>query len=359
METLRVELGDRSYEIVIGQGILASLGERLKPVCAGSRVAVLSNHTVWGLYGAQVRKSLTDAGFEPAEVVIPDGEEHKSLLWLEIIFGEFLKQGLDRTCTIVALGGGVVGDMAGYAAASFMRGIRYVQVPTTLLAQVDSSVGGKTGVNLPLGKNMIGAFWQPSLVLADLDTLVTLPERELLCGLSEVIKYGVIWDSEFFSYLKAHKEDIMALRPEALSHIVLRSCQIKAEVVARDEREGGMRAILNFGHTIAHAVETATGYTRFLHGEAVAIGMVHAARLAVSMGLMPEPDAAQVEEMVRLYGLPHELPKDVETSVLMDAMARDKKSVSGEMRFVLPERIGSGKFGVPVEREVLESVLQG
>ena len=332
METLRVELGDRSYDIVIGEGILDSIGERLKPVCAGARVALLSNHTVWGLYGAAVRKSLTD---------------------------EFLKQGLDRTCTIVALGGGVVGDMAGYAAASFMRGIRYVQVPTTLLAQVDSSVGGKTGVNHALGKNMIGAFWQPSLVLADINTLGTLPERELLAGLSEVIKYGVIWDSEFLGYLKSRKEDIMALEPEALTHIVRRSCQIKAEVVARDEREGGMRAILNFGHTIAHAVETATGYTRFLHGEAVAIGMVYAARLAARMGLMPEADAHEVEEMVRLFGLPHELPRDLEASVLMDAMARDKKSVSGEVRFVLPERIGAVKFGVPVEREVLESVLKG
>ena len=358
MESLRVELGSRGYDILIGKGLLPSLGQRLKPVCAGARVAVLSNHTVWGLYGARVRESLTDAGLEPAEVVIPDGEEHKGLLWMEIIFGEFLKHGLDRTCTIVALGGGVVGDMAGFAAASFMRGIRFVQVPTTLLAQVDSSVGGKTGVNHPLGKNMIGAFWQPSLVLADLATLKTLPEREFLAGISEVIKYGVIWDREFFEFLIDRKDDIMALEPEALTHLVKRSCQIKAEVVSLDEREGGLRAVLNFGHTIAHALETATGYSRLLHGEAVAIGMVHAARLAARVGQMPEADSKRVEDIVKLYGLPHELPRDVEPSALMEAMARDKKSESGEVRFVLPERIGKVEFGIAVERGQLESVLR-
>ena len=357
MESLRVELGDRGYDILIGEGLLASLGERLKPVCAGARVAVLSNHTVWGLYGAEARRSLTEAGLEPAEVVIPDGEEHKGLLWMEIILGEFLKHGIDRTCTIVALGGGVVGDMAGFAAASYMRGIRFVQVPTTLLAQVDSSVGGKTGVNHPLGKNMIGAFWQPSLVLADLSTLKTLPARELRAGLAEVIKYGVIRDAEFFEFLANSKDEIMALAPTALTHIVKRSCQIKAEIVAEDEREGGIRAVLNFGHTIGHAIETVTGYSKLLHGEAIAIGMVYAARLSAKVGQMPEADAIRVEELIRLYGLPHQIPADVLPSALMDAMARDKKSVAGEVRFVLPKSLGSVEFGVAVEREALESVL--
>ena len=358
MDTLRVELGDRGYDIVIGEGVLSTLGERLRPACAGSRIALISNHTVWGLYGAMARESLTSAGFEVAEVVIPDGEEHKGLLWMEIIYGQLLKHNLDRTCTIVALGGGVVGDMAGFAAATFMRGIRFVQVPTTLLAQVDSAVGGKTGVNHALGKNMIGAFWQPSLVLADLDTLKTLPERELKAGMAEVMKYGVIRDREFLEYLRREREAVMALDPDTLSHIVRRSCEIKAQVVAEDEREAGVRAILNYGHTIGHAVETATGYSRFLHGEAVAIGMVQAARLAVQLGRMPGDDEGVIEEVVKAYGLPHQVPGDITVDALMKAMSRDKKSVAGDMRFVLPERIGSVEFGVHVEPSALEELLR-
>jgi 3-dehydroquinate synthase len=360
MEQLKVDLGQRSYDILIAENLLATIGERLKALPTSSpKVAVLSNHTVFGLYGRGVMDSLKGAGFAPFEVVIPDGEEHKGLLWMEIIFGELLKNNMDRRSMIVALGGGVVGDMAGFAAASFMRGIPFVQVPTTLLSQVDSSVGGKTGVNHALGKNMIGAFWQPSLVLADLAVLRTLPERELIAGLSEVIKYGVIWDIEFFDFLIANKDNSMALDPETMAHIVKRSCEIKAEVVSKDEREGGLRAILNFGHTVGHAVETTTGYSKFLHGEALGIGMVYAARLAKKLGTMPTEDAQKVEEIVKLYGLPHRLPIEVSVEKLMEAMGRDKKSISGEVRFVLPTKIGSVEFGKPVEKSVLKEVLEG
>lgn len=358
METLRVELGRRSYEILIGGGLLDGLGQRVASLGFSGRLALLSNHTVFGLYGKGATASLKEAGFDPVEIVIPDGEEHKGLLWIEIIMGELLKHGLDRGSVIVALGGGVVGDIAGFAAATYMRGISFVQVPTTLLAQVDSSVGGKTGVNHALGKNMIGAFWQPSLVLADLDTLRTLPERELRAGLSEVIKYGVIRDREFFDLLMQSSGDVLSLDPPALTRVVRRSCEIKAEVVGADEREAGMRAILNFGHTIGHAIETATGYTGLLHGEAVAIGMVHAARLAEKTGLMPAAESERVEEAVRLYGLPSAIPAGVSADVLIDAMSRDKKSVGGRVRFVLPEGIGSVRYGVEVERPLLEEVLR-
>jgi len=337
METVRVSLGERSYDIFIACGMLGRIGSTMKTLSAGgtappTKTALISNPTVYGLYGAVVYKSLKEAGLDPVEVIIPDGEEYKSLLWAEYIWGELLKARLDRQSVIVALGGGVIGDIAGFTASAYMRGIRYVQAPTTLLAQVDSSVGGKTGVNHPLGKNMLGAFHQPSLVWIDIDTLKTLPEREFKAGMAEVIKYGVIWDSGLFEYLKQSRDKILGLDEGALTHIIRRSCSIKAEVVSRDERESGLRAILNFGHTIGHAVETVTGYTRYLHGEAVAMGMAIEARL----GTISTEDASRIKGLIDAYGLPSELPDDIDIPSVMGAMEVDKKALGGELRFVLP-----------------------
>jgi 3-dehydroquinate synthase len=359
LEKLRVELAERSYEIAIGSGTLGGLGENLRGLQLSPRLAIISNPTVHGLYGGPVESSLRASGFQPATIIVPDGERYKSLLWVEYIYGEMLRQRLDRKSAVVALGGGVVGDMAGFVASTYMRGIAYVQVPTTLLAQVDSSVGGKTGVNHPLGKNMIGTFWQPALVWIDADTLKSLPRREFLAGLSEVIKYGVIWDRDFFDYLEKHREDIMKLRGEALIGIIKRSCEIKAEVVSRDEREAGLRAILNYGHTIGHAVETATGYTRYLHGEALAMGMHTEAELARTLGITDREEVALIKALIDSYGLPSGLPGDVDKEALVGAMELDKKALAGTLRFTLPEKVGKVKVNEPVDREKLRAVLRG
>jgi len=358
METVRVSLGERSYDIFIGSGILGRIGSTMKTLSAGgtapSMVALVSNPTVHGLYGETVTASLKGAGLGTVEIIIPDGEEYKSLLWAEYIWGELLKARLDRQSIIVALGGGVIGDIAGFAASTYMRGIRYVQAPTTLLAQVDSSVGGKTGVNHPLGKNMIGAFHQPSLVWIDTSALKSLPRREFISGMAEVIKYGVIWDSGLFEYLKHNRDKILGLDDGALTHIVMRSCSIKAEVVSRDERESGLRAILNFGHTIGHAIETATGYTRYLHGEAVAMGMAIEARL----GTISAEEASRIKGVIDAYGLPSLLPDDIDISSVMEAMEVDKKALGGELRFVLPLQIGKVRVQA-VERERVRRLLKG
>lgn len=343
MEKVRVALGSRSYDILIGSGILGGLGSRLKEAVhqASPRMAVISNPTVYGLYGATVYKSLREAGFDPVEVLIPDGEEYKSLLWAGHIWAELLKARLDRGSLIIALGGGVIGDIAGFTASTYMRGIRYVQVPTTLLAHADSSVGGKTGVNHPLGKNMIGTFHQPSLVWIDAGTLTTLPRREFLAGLAEVIKYGVIRDRELFEFLEKNRQAIIGLEPDALTHIIKRSCQIKAEVVSRDEREAGLRAILNYGHTIGHAIETATNYKRYLHGEAIAIGMNLEGGIAPSLST---EDRSRIKRLIDTFGLPSELPADIDKESILNIMEIDKKAIAGEWRLALPERIGSVKI---------------
>src|SRR4030043_1327894 len=273
MEKVRVELGERSYDICIGKNILRNIGDSLKPFGLSPKIAIVTNPTVYPLYGAVVAKSLKKAGFDLLSVTIPDGEEYKDLLWVEHVFNILLKAKLDRSSALVALGGGVIGDITGFAASAYMRGISYIQVPTTLLAQVDSSVGGKTGVNHRLGKNMIGTFWQPRLVWVYTATLKTLPGREFFSGLSGGFKYGVIWDGKLFDFLEAGKKKILNLDNKSIMHIIKRSYEIKAEVVSKDERESGLRSILNFGHTIGHAIETATGYRRYLHREAVAIGM--------------------------------------------------------------------------------------
>lgn len=349
MQTITVELGDRSYPIVIANGTLSGIGNALAESGYRGRVALISNPTVYDLYGKSVATSLRGAGFDLCEVLVPDGEEYKSLDSAGLIYTELLKARLDRKSVLVALGGGVIGDLTGFVASTFMRGIDFIQVPTTLLAQVDSSVGGKTGVNHALGKNMIGTFWQPRLVWIDVATLRTLPQREFFSGLAEVIKYGVIWDEDFFCFLEREKEKILAHDSAVLVRLISRSCEIKAEVVSKDEREAGLRAILNYGHTIGHAVETATGYTRYLHGEAVAIGMVSAALLAHLLGLIDRQQAERIRALIRGYGLPDVIPESVGFEKMLSGMQLDKKTVSGALTFVLPEKIGA----VRIEKGVI------
>ncbi len=356
MEEIRVELGDRSYDIHIGPDILLDLAGRLKDIRFSS-IALISNPTVFGIYGRDLLNALNKSGLDVSAILIPDGEEYKDLFWAYYIYGELLKRKLDRASAVIALGGGVIGDISGFVASTYMRGISFIQVPTTLLAQVDSSVGGKTGVNHPLGKNMIGAFYQPRLVWTDVNTLRTLPRREFLAGMAEVIKYGVIWDEGLFRFLEDNRERILNLEKDALARVIKRSCEIKAEVVSKDEREGGLRAILNYGHTVGHAVETATGYTAFLHGEAVAIGMHAAAKLASSLGIMEKKDVARIRSLIDSYELPAIVPPDLDRGSLLSLMRIDKKAVAGEMKFVLPERIGSVKVQrVTDEGRIIDSM---
>ncbi len=357
MEKIRVELAERSYNISIGSNILEGTGEQLRLFGLSPKIALISNPTVFALYGEQAIGSIKKAGFDLHTIFVPDGEEYKDLRQLQTIYEELLKQKLDRSSGLVALGGGVIGDITGFAASTYMRGISYFQVPTTLLAQVDSSVGGKTGVNHRLGKNMIGTFWQPRLVWIDVETLKSLPKRELLAGLAEVIKYGVIYDGELFAFLESNREKILGLENEAIMHIIKRSCEIKAAIVSQDEREAGLRAILNYGHTIGHAVETVTGYTRYLHGEGVAIGMYLEAKLSQMLDLADRDQVMRIKSLLDSYGLPSELPDDIDKDSLLVSMQLDKKTVAGNLKFVLPEKIGKVRIekGVP-EKAVRESL---
>jgi len=337
--TLNVDLGERSYPIAIGPGLLDD-GALLARHIGGHKVAIVTNTTVAPLYLAKVSGHLRAAGREVLEIVLPDGEEHKNWQSLNLVYDALLQHKCDRKTTLVALGGGVIGDLTGFAAASYMRGVPFVQIPTTLLAQVDSSVGGKTGINHPLGKNMIGAFYQPRAVLADTATLDTLPARELAAGLAEVIKHGAILDATFFDWIEANIEKLTARDPQALAHAIARSCEIKAEVVRKDEREGGLRAVLNFGHTFGHAIENGLGYGAWLHGEAVGCGMVMAADLSARLGLI-EPDAVErVRALVRAAGLPASAP-DLGEARWIELMAVDKKNEGGEIRFILLKPLGS------------------
>ncbi|HAM52819.1 MAG TPA: 3-dehydroquinate synthase [Nitrospiraceae bacterium] len=340
MEEIKVELGERSYAICVGSDILGEVGERLQAF-RFSRVSVISNPTVVRLWGDQLLGSLQKAYPDVAIVIVPDGEEYKELLWAYYVYGELLRHKLDRASAVIALGGGVIGDLTGFVASTYMRGISFIQVPTTLLAQVDSSVGGKTGVNHALAKNVIGTFYQPRLVWGDVSTLMTLPKRELLTGIAEVIKYGVIWDKELFQFLAENREKILNREIDVLRYIIKRSCEIKAEVVSKDEREGGLRAILNYGHTFGHAIETATGYRTYLHGEAVAVGMCLEARLSLSLGIMGEEEVERIHSLINAYGLPTKIPSDIDRDQVLSAMQLDKKTIAGELKFVLPEKIGS------------------
>jgi 3-dehydroquinate synthase len=357
IETIRVELGERSYDIVIGSNMLRSIGASLKPFGFSPKVVIVSNPTVYPLYGSVVADSLKKEGFDVLTVTIPDGEEYKELLWTEHIYNMLLKAKLDRSSSLIALGGGVVGDITGFAASTYMRGISYIQVPTTLLAQVDSSVGGKTGVNHKLGKNMIGTFWQPRLVWIDVKTLKTLRKREFIAGFAEVIKYGVIWDEELFDFLETKKKEILNLDRDALMHMIKRSCEIKAEVVSKDEREAGLRSILNFGHTIGHAIETVTGYRKYLHGEAIAIGMHLETKLACMLGLIDKKKLVRIKSLIDAYGLPSEMPFDIDVDHIRSSMELDKKAVAGKLKFVLPEKIGKVRIQKGVTEKAIKDVL--
>jgi 3-dehydroquinate synthase len=339
LEKIVVGLEERSYPIWIGEGILDDLGSALEACSFPRKIAVVTNPTVGELYAERVLDSLAGEGFEPTLITIPDGEQFKSLTTLETIYDALIRKGFDRFTGLLALGGGVIGDITGFAAATFLRGVPFVQVPTTLLAQVDSSVGGKTGVNHPLGKNLIGAFYQPRHVHIDVSTLATLPEREFAAGMAEVIKYGIIRDRAFFDWLKITGQDLARLVPSALIHAVKRSCQIKANVVEIDEREGSLRAILNFGHTFGHAVETLAGYGEFRHGEAVAIGMIVAATVSHQLRLCSQENIDEIRNLLAVFNLPV-LPPPFPLQDYLTAMGRDKKVKGGVLRLVLNQGIG-------------------
>ena len=334
--TYRVELGRRSYPILIGAGLIAR-PDLFDQYLFGRDVLLVSNTTVAPLYAAAL--SIALGSRRVVEAILPDGEQHKTLANVARLIDVLVANRLGRDCTVVALGGGVVGDMAGFAAATYQRGIAYVQVPTTLLAQVDSSVGGKTGVNHPGGKNLIGAFHQPTAVLADVHTLATLPQRELRAGLAEVIKYALICDAPFFDWLEAHIDDLVARNTEALGHVIRRSCEIKAQIVGRDEYEHGERAVLNLGHTFAHAIEAATGYGRWLHGEAVGAGLFIAASFSHECGLMPAAAVERIKRLLVRAGLPTDT-RDVNLSAALEHMKMDKKVKDGRIRLVVPRAIG-------------------
>ena len=355
MQTLNVDLGERAYPIHIGSGLL-DRAELILPHLAQKRVMIVTNTTVAPLYLARLTATLETGAVAVSSVVLPDGEAYKNWETLNEIFDALLTDRAERKTTLIALGGGVIGDMTGFAAASYQRGVPFIQIPTTLLSQVDSSVGGKTGINHPLGKNMIGAFYQPKLVLADTAALGTLPARELSAGLAEVIKYGLIWDVEFLAWLEANMDRLRALDADAISHAVYRSCEIKAQVVAEDEREGGLRAILNLGHTFGHAIETGMGYGAWLHGEAVAAGMVLAAETSQRLGWLGEADVARTRALIRAAGLPDVAPNlGVET--YLEYMGHDKKVEGGKMRFVLLKKLGEAVITDAVPAEVLAGVL--
>ncbi|RNC69854.1 MAG: 3-dehydroquinate synthase [Desulfuromonadales bacterium] len=339
METLRVGLGERSYTITVGSGVLEQTGAICRDLGLGRNAAVVTNTTVGPLYFERVANALAGAGFTPLKVELPDGEEFKTSATLNSIYDALVDAGLTRDAFIVALGGGVVGDMAGYAAATFLRGIPFIQVPTTLLSQVDSSVGGKTGINHPRGKNLIGAFYQPRAVIIDVATLDTLPEREYLAGMAEVVKYGVVLDHDLFGEIERNVPSILARERETLSRIILRCCAIKAAVVEQDERESGPRAVLNFGHTFGHAVETLAGYGTWLHGEAVAIGMVQAAMVAERERIATAADTESIRAVLAALRLPVALPRFTARDY-RDAMLRDKKVRDDGLTFVLNRGIG-------------------
>lgn len=358
LQELTVELGARSYPIRIGRGGLESLGAFCRERGLRGACLVVADENVDRLHGARCLEALRCAGYAAEKAVVPAGEPSKSGDCLFQLYRAAIQAGLDRRSFVVALGGGVVGDLAGFMAATFLRGLPYVQVPTTVVAMVDSAVGGKTGINLPEGKNLVGSFHQPVGVAVDLDLLATLPQREYVSGLAEVIKYGVIRDRAFFDRLEGGVKPLLAREPELLAEAVARSCAIKAEVVGEDETEGGVRAILNFGHTLGHAIEKVSGYGRYLHGEAIGIGMRYAADLSVRERGLPEDEARRIGDLVSAVGLPVKAP-ELDWEALCAAMAVDKKSVGRMPRFVLAERIGHVAFGCEVGADRLKEVWRG
>jgi 3-dehydroquinate synthase len=352
--TLQVDLGDRGYPIVIGRTLLST--DLLGRYIAGNRVAIVTNTTVAPLYLDRVCEVLARTGKQVVTIVLPDGEEEKNWSSLMRVFDVLLAEKCDRKTTLVALGGGVIGDLTGFAAATYMRGVPFIQLPTTLLAQVDSSVGGKTGINHPLGKNMIGAFYQPQAVLADISTLDTLPPRELSAGLAEVIKHGAIIDAPFFDWIESNIGALVGRDAAALAYAIQRSCEIKAEVVRQDEREGGLRAILNFGHTFGHAIEAGLGYGEWLHGEAVGCGMVMAADLSQRLGFIDAKTSMRIADLVRAAGLPVTAP-DLGTERWLELMQVDKKNEGGQIKFILLKPLGAPVI-MPVPQEALLATLK-
>lgn len=354
MKTLHVDLGERSYPIHVGVGLLDQ-DALIRPHLRGRQVLVVSNTTVAPLYLERLLRGLS--GLDVDSVILPDGEQYKSLETCNQVYDRLLQRRFDRKCTLIALGGGVIGDLTGFVAASYQRGVDFIQIPTTLLAQVDSSVGGKTGVNHPLGKNMIGAFHQPQCVIADTGTLGTLPDREMSAGVAEIIKYGLIRDASFFEWLETHVESLLQHDEAALTEAILRSCAIKAEVVAADEREGGLRAILNLGHTFGHAIETASGYGNWLHGEAVGAGMVMAAHLARDMGWIDPQQFDRAHRLITRAGLPDAPPAGMSAERFLELMAVDKKAEGGKLRLVLQQAIGTAVVTDAVPMDSLRRTL--
>jgi 3-dehydroquinate synthase len=356
--TVNVPLGNRSYDIKIGAGLLARLGAECARLRLGARCAIISDTNVAPRYGKAAQTALVKAGFAPTLVTIPAGERAKRLKTLEWCYNQLAAQRLERKSFVVALGGGVVGDLAGFVAATYLRGLAFVQVPTTLLAQVDSSVGGKVGLNLKAGKNLVGAFHQPRLVLCDLDTLASLPVREYRAGLAEVIKYGIIYDARLFQRLERDLLRLLRRDRRTLEAVVARCCGIKAEVVRQDETESGPRAILNFGHTIGHALEAISHYGKYLHGEAIAIGQVAAASLSGRLLGLPQREVDRIERILRLAGLPTRVKLNApQRQKLLHAMRLDKKVSAGEIKFVLARRIGAVEFGCQVPAALLAETI--
>jgi 3-dehydroquinate synthase len=356
MKTLHVDLASRSYPIYIGTNLLEQPALFEPHLKSSTTVFIVSNTTVAPLYAKTLTNTLSQLGKTVRLLELPDGESFKDWQHLQLIFDELLAHGADRQSMIVALGGGVVGDMAGFGAASFMRGIRFVQVPTTLLAQVDSSVGGKTGINHPFGKNMIGAFHQPVAVIADLNTLRTLPPRELSAGLAEVIKHGAIADADFLDWIEANTDALLACDTNAMAHAVLRSCEIKSAVVSADEREGGIRATLNFGHTFGHAIESGLGYGEWLHGEAVGCGMVMAADLSARLGQIGQADAQRLKRIIASMHLPIAPPK-LGSQRFMELMQVDKKTEAGQIRYITLGSIGAARIQQVPDATVIETLV--
>jgi 3-dehydroquinate synthase len=356
MQTLTVNLDRRSYPIHIGDGVLSMTGKFLRDARIQGKIAIVTNPTVAQLYLDSVHESLQQCGFAATPIVIPEGEEHKTLMTLSKILDALVSHRFERQDSVLALGGGVVGDLAGFAAAIYLRGIALVQIPTTLLAQVDSSVGGKTGVNHGDGKNLIGAFYQPRLVAIDVGVLASLPRRELVAGLAEVIKYGIIEDGEFFDVLEQKLGSLLTLNRQLMTQVISRCCAIKARVVEKDERENDYRAVLNFGHTVGHALEAATKYERFLHGEAVAIGMANAAKISAQRGFCDSTAARRVITLISKAGLPIAVPAEVSAQSLIDSMEVDKKSAGGKIRYVMCAGIGRARFHPLTAEEIAAAV---
>lgn len=354
--TLTVSLGDRSYPIHIGAGLLQH-ANALTPYLAGQQVMVVTNDTIAPLYLEALCATLP-GHLDVRSVVLPDGEQHKTIEQVGRIWDALLEAGFNRRCTLIALGGGVIGDMVGYAAASYQRGVAFIQVPTTLLSQVDSSVGGKTGVNHPLGKNMIGAFWQPKAVLVDTDTLTTLPSRELSAGLAEVIKYGLIRDEAFLSWLEENMQALRSVEPDVIAEAIAKSCQIKADIVAEDETEQGVRALLNLGHTFGHAIEAHQGYGNWLHGEAVGAGMAMAATLSRQLGWIDDAALTRAQAVIQSAGLPLAAPANMSADDFLVRMRLDKKNIDEKLRLVLLKALGDACVSDATPADTLSGLLQ-